>query len=44
MLRIIAGSLVGIIGVGYVLLEYVPSIEPPANMREADNTWGAEEV
>lgn len=44
VLRIIAGSIVGIIGVGYVLLEYVPSIEPPANMREADNTWGAEEV
>lgn len=27
------GSIVGIIGIGYVVLEYIPSIEPPANMR-----------
>jgi hypothetical protein len=43
-LRYIAGSIVGIIGVGYLVLEYIPSIEPPANMREADNSWGAEQV
>jgi hypothetical protein len=24
---------VGIVGVGYVALEFIPSIEPPANMR-----------
>ena len=31
--RIVPGSLVGIIGIAYVVLEYIPSIEPPANMR-----------
>ncbi|KAL8372357.1 hypothetical protein RB595_001925 [Gaeumannomyces hyphopodioides] len=43
-LRIIAGSIVGLVGVGYVALEFVPSIEPPANMRDADQGWGAEQV
>ncbi|KAL1890356.1 hypothetical protein Sste5346_008358 [Sporothrix stenoceras] len=43
-LRIIAGSIVGIIGLAYCVLEFVPSIEPPANMREADAGWGAEQV
>ncbi|KAL0944346.1 COPI associated protein [Colletotrichum truncatum] len=42
--KIIAGSLIGIIGVAYVVLEFVPQIEPPANMREADGGWGAEQV
>lgn len=42
--RIIAGSIVGLVGVGYVALEFFPSIEPPANMREADQGWGAEQV
>jgi hypothetical protein len=31
--RIVPGTLVGIIGIGYSVLEYIPSIEPPANMR-----------
>ncbi|RYP54642.1 hypothetical protein DL768_000578 [Monosporascus sp. mg162] len=44
ILRILAGSVVGIVGVAYVALEFVPSIEPPANMREADQGWGAEQV
>ncbi|RYO75654.1 hypothetical protein DL766_008615 [Monosporascus sp. MC13-8B] len=44
VLRILAGSLVGLVGVAYVALEFVPSIEPPANMREADQGWGAEQV
>jgi hypothetical protein len=35
---------VGLIGVAYVVLEFIPSIEPPANMREADAGWGAEQV
>ncbi len=43
-LRIVAGSIIGVIGVAYVALEFVPSIEPPANMREADAGWGAEQV
>ncbi|KIH89363.1 COPI-coated vesicle protein [Sporothrix brasiliensis 5110] len=43
-LRIIAGSIVGIIGLVYCVLEFIPSIEPPANMREADAGWGAEQV
>ncbi|KAK3306878.1 Golgi apparatus membrane protein TVP15 [Chaetomium strumarium] len=44
VLRIIAGSIVGLVGVAYVALEFIPSIEPPANMREADAGWGAEQV
>ncbi|KAG5967602.1 hypothetical protein E4U58_002138 [Claviceps cyperi] len=41
----IAGVIVCIIGVGYVALEFVPSIEPPSNMRDADvSGWGAEQV
>ncbi|CRK27620.1 hypothetical protein BN1708_014862 [Verticillium longisporum] len=44
VLRIIAGSIIGIIGVSYVVLEFIPQIEPPANMREADAGWGAEQV
>lgn len=38
------GALVALCGAGYVALEYVPSIEPPANMRDADAGWGAEQV
>ncbi|KHN98102.1 Golgi apparatus membrane protein TVP15 [Metarhizium album ARSEF 1941] len=40
----IAGGIVCIFGVGYVALEFIPSIEPPSNMREADAGWGAEQV
>ncbi|KAM0219958.1 hypothetical protein ACHAPA_000639 [Fusarium lateritium] len=41
----IAGGSVGIIGLAYVALEFVPSIEPPSNMREAEDAgWGAEQV
>ncbi|RAL14057.1 TVP15 family protein [Aspergillus homomorphus CBS 101889] len=43
-LRIIAGSVVGFIGLGYIALEFIPSIEPPSNMRETDQGWGAEQV
>ncbi|VBB84062.1 Putative Golgi apparatus membrane protein TVP15 [Podospora comata] len=43
-LRIIMGSLIGLAGAAYVALEFIPSIEPPANMREADAGWGAEQV
>ncbi|KAF2273052.1 COPI associated [Westerdykella ornata] len=42
--RIVPGTLVGVVGVAYVVLEYIPSIEPPANMRDADAGWGAEQV
>ncbi|KAJ5527119.1 Golgi apparatus membrane protein TVP15 [Penicillium frequentans] len=44
VLRYIAGSIVGLIGVGYLVLEFIPSIEPPSNMRESDQGWGAEQV
>ncbi|KAI1470626.1 COPI associated [Daldinia caldariorum] len=44
VLRIIAGSVVAAVGLAYVALEFVPSVEPPANMREADAGWGAEQV
>lgn len=40
----IAGGIVGIAGIGYVGLEFVPLIEPPSSMREADSGWGAEQV
>ncbi|KAF2871425.1 Golgi apparatus membrane protein TVP15 [Massariosphaeria phaeospora] len=42
--RIVPGTLVGVVGLGYIVLEYIPSIEPPANMRDADAGWGAEQV
>ena len=42
---IIIGSVAGIIGLGYVVLEYIPSIEPPENMRDASaESWGAEQI
>jgi hypothetical protein len=44
ILRYIIGSIVGVVGLGYAVLEFIPSIEPPANMREADAGWGAEQV
>ena len=28
-----AGAIIALVGIGYVVLEYIPSIEPPANMR-----------
>ena len=43
-LRIAAGTIIGLVGLGYVGLEFVPSIEPPSNMRDADAGWGAEQV
>ncbi|KAF2010016.1 COPI associated [Aaosphaeria arxii CBS 175.79] len=42
--RWLPGTIVGVIGIGYAVLEYIPSIEPPANMRDADAGWGAEQV
>ncbi|KAG9245214.1 Golgi apparatus membrane protein TVP15 [Calycina marina] len=44
VLNKIFGTIIGLIGIAYIALEYVPSIEPPANMREADGGWGAEQV
>jgi len=37
--RWVPGTIVGIIGIGYVVLEYIPSIEPPANMRYASSAY-----
>ncbi|CCX07296.1 Golgi apparatus membrane protein TVP15 [Pyronema domesticum] len=42
VLRVIAGSIVGFVGLGYAALEFVPSIEPPENMRDAQ--WDGEQV
>ncbi len=42
--RYIAGAIIIIIGIIYAVLEFIPSIEPPQNMREADAGWGAEQV
>ncbi|KAG6012135.1 hypothetical protein E4U43_007925 [Claviceps pusilla] len=40
-----AGAIVCIVGLGYVALEFIPSIEPPSNMRDADEAgWGAEQI
>ncbi|KAK0722095.1 Golgi apparatus membrane protein TVP15, partial [Lasiosphaeria miniovina] len=44
ILKTLAGSIIGFVGLAYVVLEFIPSIEPPANMREADAGWGAEQV
>ena len=44
VLRYVAGAIVGITGVGYCALEFLPQIEPPSNMRDADAGWGAEQV
>ncbi|OQD76586.1 hypothetical protein PENDEC_c004G06921 [Penicillium decumbens] len=44
VLREIAASIIGITGIAYLVLEFIPSIEPPSNMRESDQGWGAEQV
>ncbi|RMZ87588.1 hypothetical protein DV736_g5177, partial [Chaetothyriales sp. CBS 134916] len=44
ILTSIAGALIIFIGVGYVVLEFMPSVEPPSNMRDNDAGWGAEQV
>ncbi len=31
--KYVVGTVIGVVGIGYVVLEYIPSIEPPANMR-----------
>ncbi|CZS88653.1 probable TVP15 Tlg2-Vesicle Protein [Rhynchosporium agropyri] len=43
-IRPLFGIIIALVGIGYVVLEFVPSIEPPQNMREADGGWGAEQV
>jgi hypothetical protein len=43
-IQYIAGGIIIVTGVGYAALEFVPSIEPPANMRDGDAGWGAEQV
>ncbi|WPB02710.1 uncharacterized protein RHO25_007346 [Cercospora beticola] len=42
--KYLSGALVVFVGIAYVVLEFTPSIEPPANMRDADAGWGAEQV
>lgn len=44
VLGIVAGTIVAVIGLGYAVLEYIPSIEPPQNMRDAGGEWGAEQI
>ena len=43
-IRIVAGAVIAIIGLGYCVLEFIPSIEPPQNMRDAGGEWGAEQI
>lgn len=41
----ISGCVIVVIGIAYMALEFVPSIEPPANMREAAAAvWDAEQI
>jgi len=40
----VPGGIIMLVGLAYIVLEYIPSIEPPANMRDADAGWGAEQV
>nr|OQO23195.1 hypothetical protein B0A51_06261 [Rachicladosporium sp. CCFEE 5018] len=42
--QFVPGGIVALVGVGHIALEFIPSIEPPANMRDADAGWGAEQV
>lgn len=42
--RGVLGVVTAVVGLAYCVLEFIPSIEPPANMREADGGWGAEQV
>ncbi|KAF2396532.1 COPI associated [Trichodelitschia bisporula] len=42
--KYLAGGLITLVGIGYSVLEYIPSIEPPMNMRDADASWGSEQV
>ena len=44
IVRIIGGAVIALIGLGYCVLEYIPSIEPPQNMRDANAEWGAEQI
>ena len=44
VLSYIAGGIVICVGIGYVVLEFTPQVEPPSNMRDADAGWGAEQV
>lgn len=43
-MRYVAGAIIMLVGCAYIALEFIPSIEPPQNMREADGGWGAEQV
>jgi hypothetical protein len=31
--RYVPGGILALVGIGYGVLEFIPSIEPPANMR-----------
>lgn len=31
--NIVPGTLIGVVGIAYIVLEFMPQIEPPANMR-----------
>ncbi|KXS93590.1 hypothetical protein AC578_5010 [Pseudocercospora eumusae] len=42
--KYLSGALITFAGIAYVAMEFTPNIEPPANMRDADAGWGAEQV
>uniref|UniRef100_A0A060T7B7 ARAD1D02024p n=1 Tax=Blastobotrys adeninivorans TaxID=409370 RepID=A0A060T7B7_BLAAD len=42
VLRIIDGSIIGLVGVLYVVLEFIPSVERPENMRQDNDGLGYE--
>jgi hypothetical protein len=44
VLAYIGGGIVILVGIGYAVLEFMPQVEAPSNMRDADAGWGAEQV
>lgn len=44
ILTYIAAGIVILVGLGYCVLEFMPQVEPPSNMRDAEAGWGAEQV
>ncbi|KAI5283091.1 Late Golgi vesicles protein, partial [Ascosphaera aggregata] len=42
--RHLVGGIICLVGLAYVGLEFVPSIEPPVTMREEEAAWGAEQI
>lgn len=44
VLRHIAGTIIGAVGLVFIGLEFVPSIELPPSMGGEEEGWGAEQI